>query len=352
MPQELLVTGPKTCSVEPYDEQPLKADEVRATALVSGISHGTELQLWRGTSPFRGGRFDPELRLFVEGEEATGYPIRIGYEWVGRVDEVGAQVRSVQIGELVHLPRPHAETQVFAVDAVVGLPFRLPDDLPPDRGTLLQTATIALQAVHDASLKLGDRIAVFGLGAFGLLTVQLARMAGAGWIAAADPIAGRRALAAEFDADLVLDPATTDIGLVLRQLDGIGVDVAVEFSGTYPALRQAMRSVRVGGTVVAAGFYAGGELGLGEEFHHNRLTLVASMGGWSSPPRDPRWPRSRARSVAAELLANGRLDADALITHRFALADAANAYDLIDRSPQEVLRTVLVYDEPPRSPPV
>ena len=215
----------------------------------------------------------------------------------------------MRVGELVHLPRPHAEEHVFAVDTAAGLPFvaARPGSLPR-RATLLQTTTIALQAVHDASLKLGDRVAIFGLGAFGLLTVQLARLQGAGWIAASDPIADRRAFAERLGAELVLDPTATDVGLELRRLDGVGVDVAIEFSGSYAALQQAMRSVRVGGTVVAAGFYGGGELALGEEFHHNRLTLVASMGGWSSPPREPRWPRSRARALAAELLAAGRLE--------------------------------------------
>jgi 2-desacetyl-2-hydroxyethyl bacteriochlorophyllide A dehydrogenase len=344
VPRELLVTAPRTCIVAEYDERLLQANEVRATALFSGISHGTELQLWRGTSPFRSKRFDPDLRLFVKDDAGADYPIRLGYEWVGRVDEVGTDVRSVQPGDLVYLPRPHAETHVFAVDEAAGLPFQLPDDLPPERGTLLQTTTIAIQAVHDASLKLGDRVALFGLGTFGLLALQLARMSGAGWIAATDPIAGRRALAEQFEADLVLDPTTTDVGLELRRLDGVGVDVAVEFSGTYAGLQEAMRSVRVGGIVVAAGFYAGGELGLGEEFHHNRLTLVASMGGWGAPPREPRWPRARARSLACDLLARGELQADALITHRFRLADAGAAYDLIDRRPQDVLRAMLVYD--------
>jgi 2-desacetyl-2-hydroxyethyl bacteriochlorophyllide A dehydrogenase len=344
VPQELLVTGPRTCSLADYDEPPLRVNEVRATALCSGISHGTELQLWRGTSSFRGKRFDPALRLFVDVTEGDGYPIRIGYEWVGRVDQVAADVRAVQPGDLVHLPRPHKETHTFAVDEPAGLPFRLPDDLPPERGTLLQTTTIAIQAVHDASLKLGDRVAVFGLGTFGLLAVQLARMSGAGWIAATDPVAHRRQLAEKLGADLALDPTAADVGFELRRLDRVGVDVAVEFSGTYAALEQAMRSVRVGGTVVAAGFYGGGELALGEEFHHNRLTLIASMGGWGSPPREPRWPRARARALAADLLARGELHTDALITHRFALADAAAAYDLIDRRPQDVLRAVLVYD--------
>jgi threonine dehydrogenase-like Zn-dependent dehydrogenase len=105
-----------------------------------------------------------------------------------------------------------------------------------------------------------------------------------------------------------------------------------------------MRSVRVGGTVVAAGFYAGGELALGEEFHHNRLTLVSSMGGWASPPREPRWPRSRARGLAADILAAGKLRTDELITHRFRLADAPSVYELIDRRPADVLRAILVYD--------
>jgi 2-desacetyl-2-hydroxyethyl bacteriochlorophyllide A dehydrogenase len=343
VPRELLVTGPRACGVVERQERAIAPSEVRARALFSGISHGTELQLWRGTSPFRGKRFDPELRLFVEGEDETAYPIRIGYEWVGRVDEVGGEVQAVRAGELVHLPRPHADEHVFGVDAAAGLPFTLPRGLDPERATLLQTTTIALQAVHDASLKLGDRVAVFGLGAFGLLTVQLARLQGAAWIAAVDPIAGRRSLASELDADLVLDPTESDVGLELRRLDGVGVDVAVEFSGSGSALRQAMRAVRVGGTVVAAGFYGESELALGEEFHHNRLTLVASMGGWASPPREPRWPRARARSLAAELLAGGRLRTDALITHRFPLDEAGSAYELIDGRPEEVVRAVFVY---------
>jgi 2-desacetyl-2-hydroxyethyl bacteriochlorophyllide A dehydrogenase len=331
------------CSLGVVEERALRPDEVRATALVSGISQGTELQLWRGTSPFAGKRFDPGLRLFVDDQEGAGYPLRLGYEWVGRIAEVGSEVSDVRVGDVLHLPRPHADEHVFAVDPPAGLPFVLPDGLGREDATLLQTATIALQAVHDASLKLGDRVAIFGLGAFGLLAVQLARLQGAGWIAACDPIPDRRAFAERLGAELVLDPTAIDVGLHLRRLDGLGVDVAIEFSGSYEALKQAMRSVRVGGTIVAAGFYGGGELVLGEEFHHNRLTLVASMGGWSSPPREPRWPRSRARALAAELLATGQLSSAGFVTHRFPFTEAGAAYELIDRSPAEVLRATFTY---------
>jgi 2-desacetyl-2-hydroxyethyl bacteriochlorophyllide A dehydrogenase len=340
--RELIVTGPRTVELVECEARAPGSGEVRATALVSGISQGTELQHWRGTSPFQGHRFDPELRLMVEGDAGDDYPVRIGYEWVGSVEEIGAGVTGFEPGALVHLPRPHSESHTIAVDELAGVPFRLPADLPPERATFLQTTTIALQAVHDASLKFGDRIAIFGLGTFGLLAVQLARLNGAEWISAVDPLPARRALAEQFGADLTFDPTVTDVGLEARRADATA-DVAIEFSGSSAALQEAMRTVRVGGTVVAAGFYAAGELRLGEEFHHNRLTVVASQGGWSNAPREPRWPRPRARVLAANLLADERVQTDELLTHRFAFADAAEAYELIDAEPAEVLRVALHY---------
>jgi 2-desacetyl-2-hydroxyethyl bacteriochlorophyllide A dehydrogenase len=347
MPSELLVVAPRETKVETYDDAPLAPSEVRAAAIVSGLSHGTESALWRGTSAFGERRFDPELRLFVDANAEEAFPFRLGYEWVGEVIEVGADVRGLAAGERVHLALPHRETQTFTPDAALGVPVRLPQTLPDTDATLIQTATIALQAVHDASLKLGDGIAVFGLGTFGLLAVQLARLSGASFVAAADPLPARRRLAEQYGADVVYDPAADDVGLELRRATAnVGVDIALEFSGRYAALQQALRSVRVAGTVVAAGFYAEARpdaLLLGQEFHHNRLTLVGSMGGWGCPPREPRWPRPRARELATQLLAEERLQTDELFTHRFAFADAQSAYELIDAAPEETLRVVLDY---------
>jgi 2-desacetyl-2-hydroxyethyl bacteriochlorophyllide A dehydrogenase len=339
MPRELIVTAPRTVAIVEREDAPLEPGQLRARALVSGISHGTELQLWRGSSAFRGSRFDTDLRLFVPDESGDSYPLRLGYEWVGVVEEGDG----LAAGTMVHLPRPHAETHVFAA----GDAFVVPDDLSAERAAMLQSATIALQAVHDASLKLGDRVAIFGLGTFGLLAVQLARLSGAGWIAASDPLPERRARGESLGADHLLDPSAVDAGLELRLLDGVGVDVAIEFSGSHAGLDAAMRSVRVGGAVVAAGFYSGGELLLGREFHHNRLSLVASQGGWGLPPRDERWPRARGRRVVAELLASGRLRADELVTHRIPFAEASSAYELAEERPADVLRMLLVYQELP-----
>ena len=348
MPYELLLTEPRSINLDRYEEPPVSPVQVRAEAIVSGISHGTELALFRGVSPFEGKRFDADLRLFVDADQTAAYPMRLGYEWVGTVREAGAAVRTPQTGDLVHLALPHRETQTLTVDDDPRSPLTaLPNGVDPERAALLQSTTIALQAIHDAELKLGDTVAVFGLGAFGLLAVQIARLSGAAWIAGVDPIAGRRERARRLGVDAVLDPATEDTGRQIKLAAGRGgVDVAIELSGRYAALHEAMRSVRLSATVVAAGFYtgaAGNDLRLGEEWHHNRLTLVGSMSGWGAPHREPGWDRRRLRATALDLLASGRLDVDALVTHRIPFPQAAEAYDLIDRTPESTLRVLLTY---------
>jgi hypothetical protein len=103
VPQELLLIGPRELRIVPCDDPPLRPDEIRATAILSGISHETELNLYRGTSPFHDKRFDPDLRLFVPASQGIMYPARIGYEWVGRVTEVGGDVSGFAPGDLIHL---------------------------------------------------------------------------------------------------------------------------------------------------------------------------------------------------------------------------------------------------------
>lgn len=351
MPRKLLLTAPRQIDLVAYEDPPLQPDQVRARGLLSGISHGTELNLYRGTSPFTDKRFDPDLRLFVPAGEATTYPQPLGYEWVGEVEAVGAAVTHLRPGDRVHLLAPHAETHTFDPFHV---PYRgvlqpLPPNLPPERAIFLALAGVALQAVHDARIKLGDRVAVFGLGVIGLFVVQLARMNGAAWIEAVDPIPSRRELALGFGADRSLDPTAEDVGYAIKSHSRHrGVDVAIECSGHYAALHEAMRSVRQAGLVVTVGFYQGGgtALRLGEEWHHNRLTLVSSMAVWQNPHRDyPLWERARVEQVVLDLLADGRLRTDGLLTHIVPFAQAAEAYALIAREPATVLKVALRYGE-------
>jgi 2-desacetyl-2-hydroxyethyl bacteriochlorophyllide A dehydrogenase len=347
MPIELVLQGKRALALENYEEPPLGPGEVRAKAVLSAISHGTETSLYRGSSPFHHKRFDAHLRLFVESTEQQTYPARLGYEWVGQITDVGHEVQGYQAGDPVHLPLPHRQTHTFAPADWMryGVTGPLPPTLRPEQAAFVASTSIALQAVHDAKIKVGDHVVIFGLGALGLLTVQLARLNGAQWIDVVDPIAPRRDLAEEFGANRTFDPTETDIGLALKST-GSGADTAIEFSGNYAALHQAIRSVRMAGLVVAAGFYrgAGGELSLGEEWLHNRVTMVASMRGWGNVPRGyPLWDRARTRQVAISLLESERLGTDALITHRIPFVRAQEAYELIDTGSPDILKVLLVY---------
>jgi 2-desacetyl-2-hydroxyethyl bacteriochlorophyllide A dehydrogenase len=347
--KELLLTAPRTLTYREYEERAIKPGEVRAVAVAGSLSHGTELNEYRGKSPFAEKRFDSRLRLFVPADTSLSFPRPLGYEWVGRVVEVGSESVGYKPGDLVHLPLPHRESQIFPTGGIGpgAWDLKLPEGIQPERAAMLQSTTIVLQAVQDARIRLGDRVAVFGLGALGLIACQLVKRSGAGWVVGIDPIAVRRNAAAAFGVDLTLDPSACDPGQEIRGGDALdAADVAIEISGSYAALHQAIRSVRQGGLVVAAGYYQGGAeaLRLGEEWSHNRVSMVASMQGWGNAHRDyPRWDRNRLRATAAGLLHQGGLSVDLLITHRIPFEDAVGAYRLLDSGAQDMLKVLLVY---------
>jgi 2-desacetyl-2-hydroxyethyl bacteriochlorophyllide A dehydrogenase len=348
----LLLEGPRRLALPEAPSRPLQAGEVRLRALRSAISHGTELNLYRGTSPFGDRAFDRELRAFVPAAQNGAYPQRLGYELVAEVTEIADGVTGLTVGDTVHAGAPHGEEAVLDVAAARSSTYPLvplPADLPPERALFASVGAVALQAVHDARPLLGDHVLVVGLGAIGLLTVQMARLAGAGRVSAADLDAGRRELALALGADAAIDPATADggTGAALKRGPGGGADVAIETSGAAAGLQDAIASAVLGGRVVAVGFYQGGAaaLRLGEEWHHNRLELISSMGAWSAPHRAyPAWDRQRVMAAVLELLASGRVEVDSLPTRTFPFDRAVDAYRWLDEHPNEAVKVALTYD--------
>jgi threonine dehydrogenase-like Zn-dependent dehydrogenase len=321
--------------------------EIRVRSVISGISHGTELNLYRGTSAFADRVFDRDLRAFVTPDPPRpAYPATLGYELVGTVDEIGAEVRELQPGDLVHVGAPHREQAVLDLDMAAAStypPVLLPAGGSLERWLFVSLGAVALVATHDARIKLGDHVVVIGLGAIGLLVVQMARQAGAGRISAVDPVEARRALALELGADEVFGaPAAVAI-----KRSGGGADVAVETSGVALGLQDAIAAARLGGTVVTVGFYQGGasEVRLGEEWHHNRLDMVSSMGAWGAPHRAfPAWDRPRVMRTVVDLLASGALRVDGLPVRHFPFEQAVEAYGWLDDNPNEAVKVALTYD--------
>jgi 2-desacetyl-2-hydroxyethyl bacteriochlorophyllide A dehydrogenase len=349
----LLLEAPRTLRLRDEELPGLAPRAIRVGALLSGISHGTELSLYRGTSAFADRVFDRDLRAFVRPDPPRPtYPATLGYELVGTVEETGGDVHELQPGDLVHIGAPHRDEAVLDLDAAAVStypPVRLPEDAPLERWLFVSVGAVALVAAHDARIKLGDHVAVVGLGAIGLLLVQMARLAGARRVTAVDPVASRRELALELGADEAIDPLTAPdgAGAAIKRSAGRGVDVAVETSGTTAGLHDAVAAPGLGGTVVTVGFYQGGapELRLGEEWHHNRLEMVSSMGAWGAPHRAyPAWDRPRVMRTVVELLASGAVRVDALPIRPFPFEQAVDAYGWLDVNPNEAVKVALTYD--------
>jgi threonine dehydrogenase-like Zn-dependent dehydrogenase len=279
---------------------------------------------------------------------------------VSEVTEVAPDVTEVKVGDLVHTGTPHQEETVLDVADSLAATYplvRLPTAERPERALFISLAAVALQAVHDAEMKLGDAVSVHGLGTIGLLTVQMCRLEGIQNVFAVDPDPARRKLAAKLGASHVLDPTDEPaVGLQIRELNmGHGVDVAVEVSGSdrgrqggrgEAGMGGDLEAAGLGATVVAAGFYQGGaaNVRLGEEFHHNRLSLIASMGGWGAPHRDfPLWDRRRVMATATRLLYTDRVSVEGLLGRRFPFDQAPAAYRWIDEHPQAAVKVALTY---------
>jgi len=351
MPFAYCLVGPRKMELREYQDPPLGPRDVRLQSIISGISHGTEMNLYRGTSPFANKYFDREHRLFMPREKSAPSEMRLGYELVSRVVEVGCEVSEVSVGDLVHTATHHQPTTLINMDQDAERPIPLqvlPQGLTPQQAIFSALVGVALVAVHDAQIKVGDHVVVFGLGTIGLIVAQLARLDGATQVTGVDPVAKRREMARRLGADEVIDPSERDPARVIKFGDGPrGADVVIEASGHYAGLQGALRCAHMGGRVVALGYYQGGAtpLRLGEEWHHNRLTLVSSMAVWDCPSRyHPMWDRPRATRTSFALLEKGLIEVEPMITHTFPYQDAPAAYRLIDEHPEETIKVALTYE--------
>lgn len=364
MPRALIAVAPREPRLIEYDEPRLGPRHIRIETEFASPKHGTELVAYRD-EPAARRPYDRAWGAVMPpptGASPPNFPRPLGNMAVGTVTAIGAAVDRFRVGDRVFGHFPIRETQT--VDD--GHADPLPPGLAADVAVCLDPALMAL-AVRDAEIKLGDLVAIFGLGAIGLMTVQLARLAGADRVLAVDPFAKRRHLAEHFGADRTFDPTAVDgdVGLAIRretppraggavdagrvvggyqeeasQYEQRGVDVAVESSGNALALHQAIRATRFGGTVCVLSYFGGDAKGLflGDEFHVNRLRIVSAR-AQSLPLRDhPAWTLDRLVETALRWLGDGRLRTDGIIDPTVPFAEAAEAYREIDEHPERSIK--------------
>jgi threonine dehydrogenase-like Zn-dependent dehydrogenase len=353
----LVITGPRQLDYLDVPLPPAGPDEVHVETLFSGISHGTEMNVYRGTAPQWAKTFDRERRLFLPNEDAGeparpqrgywtpsdphwGYPLAYGYANVGRVITRGDRVTSVEPGDVVYAYQPHQTAYVAPAQQVI----RLPDLANPASGVLYSNINTAYNGVLDTDIRVDDTVVIFGQGVVGLLVTQLVRRSAARRVIAVDLIPRRQELARRFGADIVLNPTTDDVALRVRELTGgRGADVTIEVSGSYAALHEAIRTAAPNTTVVAMSWYGGtGEaLQLADEFHHNRITIKCSQVGAIDPALSATHSLARRADHVREALTE--LELEPLLSDNVPFAAAPQGYEMIDRHGERTTQVVLTY---------
>src|ERR671917_229746 len=308
---------------------------------------------------------DPEWGCMISRAAGEGpRDFQLGNMAVGVITEVGPEVRRFEVGDRVFGHLPIRETHSVDEGAV----DPLPEGLEAEAVVCLDPAVMAL-AMRDAQVRLGDQVAVFGLGAIGLMAIQMARIAGADRVIGVDPIEARRDVAMALGADAALDPLADggDAGMAIRRISGAerpkveppdgarvlggywevptqlgqrGVDVAIEASGSIPALQHAIRATRFGGTICMISYYGGDAAGLrlGDEFHVNRQQLISARVE-SLPLRDsPAWTLERLGEGALGWLTSGRLRTEGIVTPIVPFEESVEAYHEIDEHPERSIK--------------
>jgi len=302
-----------------------------------------------------------DIHLAVDGDIPVAHaPITLGHEAAGTVARLGDGVAGFAVGQRVALfPSPICgqcrfcragreslceATQAYGMSQDGGLArymlapavgaIPIPD--PVDFATaaiITDGVSTPLHALRSrGGLRAGEAVAVIGCGGLGAHAILLARMMGAGFIAAIDTQAQARARALEFGADIAIDPAEdANPGRTIRSAWGRGADLALEFVGRPQTAEMTLRCLDTGGRAVLVG------VGPGRPQLPPLVSFVARehsvIGSFGMDKRDI--------ADLFNLVARGRLDLSRSVTRTFALSEVNDALAQLARKDTGLVRLVI-----------
>jgi len=161
VPRELVAAAIRTPAFREYAESTLAPNEIRVRTEFGAPKHGTELHMLRGDGAFGDSRWDAERQVFVSGAaDGDVFPRPLGNIAVGRVIELGTDVRDVAVDNRVAGYGPLRETQrwTWGSQGVYPRVRKLPEAMPWQAAVCLDPATVALGGVRDGGVRLGDRV--------------------------------------------------------------------------------------------------------------------------------------------------------------------------------------------------
>ncbi len=227
------------------------------------------------------------------------------------------------LAEYIRVPAPNVQLDVLP----------LPDTLSFEAATLIEPLACCIRGIERAAIQPGDSLLVLGAGSTGIMLAQLARLRGATRVIIVDPITYRRQRALDVGIDYALDPQAGNLtGQIFAVNDGRKPDIVLVTPSKINAMLQGLELVGPGGTVLLFAPPPPGETlpVTPNQLFFQEITLRTS---YSAGPYETR--------LALDLLQSGRIKAETVITHRFALQDAAQAFRLV-AEPGDALKAVIL----------
>ncbi|MDQ2717556.1 MAG: alcohol dehydrogenase catalytic domain-containing protein [Chloroflexota bacterium] len=227
------------------------------------------------------------------------------------------------LAQYIRVPAPNVQLDVLA----------LPEDLSFEAATLIEPLACCVRGINRAQIQAGDSVLVLGAGSNGLMLAQLARQRGAVRVMIVDPIAYRRQRALAAGVDLALDPQE---GALLEQAYAVNYgrrpDIVIVTPSSIGAMQEGIELAGPGGTVLLFAPPPPTEV-LPVTPHQLFFQEITLRTSYSAGPYETR--------QALDLLRSRRIQSESLITHRFALRDAAQAFQLVAK-PGNALKVVIV----------
>ena len=285
-------------------------------------------------------------------------PSAPGYSSAGTVVAVGEGVTDIRPGDRVACAgvghAVHAEFACIPRLLLARIPPDAPFSVSFDHAAATTVGAVALHGVRTADVKLGDVVGVIGLGLLGQLLVQILK-AGGCRVVGMDVDRGRVDLALRLGADAAGDSSFAFFDACMQQSAGRGVDavlIAAQTTSSDP-VNLAAEVARDRATIVAVGivgmvlerrpFYEKElDFRVSRSYGPGRYDAAYEQKGVDYPIGYVRWTETRNMEAFLQLLADGKVDVGALITHRFRIEQARSAYDLITGKSQEAFLGVLI----------
>ena len=226
---------------------------------------------------------------------------------------------------------PGAQAEYVRVPFADASLFPIPDSLTDEQvifaGDILSTGYMGAK---NGEIKPGDAVAVFGAGPVGLCAVVSAGLYGAGKVIAVDQLQYRLDMASRMGADYVIDASKTDAAMEIKRLTrGRGADVTIEAVGVKDTLLSAIAATGKGGKCSVVGLFSKPFEFPVHLMGHQGLRLQMSVVNLVDVPR------------LVGLIEDGRIDLTPLITHKFPLSEAKQAYELFDKKRDGCVKVIL-----------